>query len=261
MTVLDTAHDAMQADPENEAARLKFYERFISSQLFMALEEEPVGDKLKPLFIPLEEIPYALVFDTQARMGEFTKEATAYAALSGRKIVEMMASERIGIAFNMAVAPSAMLIPAEAVDWLAAMLGQGVEQHEARPIALHPPINMAEKLVAAVDAKLAGMAGMAKTAYLAEMEYEGRPQTGVLAFVGAPEAAQSAMASAIAEAVSFTGDADALLDVVFLNAGDDVIANFESVALRLDLPQIPMAEERPAPKAPGSDPDTPPNLR
>lgn len=261
MTVLDTAHEAMQADPENETARLRFYERLISSQLFMALEEEPEGDDLKPLFIPLEEIPYALVFDTQARMGEFTKEVTAYAAMSGRKIVEMLRGSNIGLAFNMAVAPSAMLIPSEAVDWLAEMLGQGVEQHEARPIALHPPINMAEKLVAAVDAKLASMAGMAKTAYLAEMEYEGRPRAAVLAFVGAPEAAQSGMASAIAEAVSFTGDENAQLDVVFLHEGDEVIANFENVALRLDLPQIPMAEERPAPKAPGSDPDMPPKLR
>lgn len=261
MTILDQAHAAMMDDPENEPARLKFYERLASSQLFMALEEEPTDDNIKPMFLPLEGITYALVFDTQIRMGEFTKEATAYVSMPGRKIVEMMAGQGIGIALNMPTAPSAMLMPAEAVDWLAAMLGQGTEQMEARPTALHPPVNMQERLVAAVDAKLAGMAGMAKTAYLAEMEYENRPRTPVLAFIDAPAEAQASMAAAIGEAVSFSGDENAVLDVVFLNSSDDIITSFDGVALRLDLPQIPEPKERPAPKAPGSDPDNPPNLR
>lgn len=261
MTILDTAHAAMQQNTEDETARLKFYERLISSTLFMALEEEPEGDTLKPLFIPLEEITYALVFDTRARMVEFTKEPTAYAAMSGRKVVEMFAAQNIGIAFNMAVAPSAILIPAEAVNWLAGMIGHGVEQEQARPVALHPPVNMPEKLVAAIDAKLASMVGMANRAYLGEMEYDSRPRTPILAFVDAPENAQAEMAAAIGEAVSFTGDENAAVDVVFMHGDDEILSSFDNVALRLDLPQLTKAKEPVAPKAPGSDPDSPPNLR
>jgi hypothetical protein len=261
MTILDQAHAVMQEKPDDEAARLKFYERLISSQLYMALEEEPEGDTLKPLFIPLEEVTYALVFDTQARMGEFTKEPTAYAAMSGRKIVEMFAGQGIGLAFNMAVAPSAILIPAEAVDWLSGMLGQNVDRQEARPVALHPPVNMSERLVGAIDAKLAAMIGMAKRAYLGEMEYDNRPRTPVLAFVDAPEDAQPQMAAAIGEAVSFTGDKDAAVDVVFLTSSDSVLEQFDNVTLRLDLPQFPEAKEPEPPKAPGSDPEKPPILK
>ena len=37
LTPLDTAHDAMQAAPEDDRARLRFYERLADSELFLML--------------------------------------------------------------------------------------------------------------------------------------------------------------------------------------------------------------------------------
>jgi len=44
MTELDTAHAAMDVDPENDAARLRFYERLADTEMFLLLASEPEGD-------------------------------------------------------------------------------------------------------------------------------------------------------------------------------------------------------------------------
>jgi hypothetical protein len=54
MTDLDSAHAAMDAAPEDDAARLRFYERLADSELFMLLEGEPVADQIEPSLFEIE---------------------------------------------------------------------------------------------------------------------------------------------------------------------------------------------------------------
>ena len=82
----------------------------------------------------------------------------------------------------------------------------------------------------------------------------------MLAFVDALEGARDALASAVAEALTFSGIEAGALDVAFFSASDPITARLARVGLRIDLPQPP--RPTPAqPQAPGSDPDTPPILR
>ncbi|MDR6264448.1 SseB family protein [Roseobacter sp. N2S] len=260
MTLLDTAHAAMEAAPEDTTKRMAFYERVTDSELFLVLETEPVDDKFIPAVFEVEAEKYALVFDTDARMSEFTQAATPYLAASGRQITAMLAGKGIGLGVNLAVAPSSMLLPATAVDWLQQTLGAGPEAQEATPSAIYPPGQLPETLISALDAKMATMAGMAKYAYLAQIEYENRPRSHVLAFIAAIPEAESAMASAISEALTFSGIEAGSLDVIFLTAQNPLSGSLAKHGLRFDLPEPPKQKERRV-EIPGSDPDKPPILR
>ncbi|MCP5075187.1 MAG: SseB family protein [Rhodobacteraceae bacterium] len=260
MTPIDRAHAEMQADLENDAARMRFYERLAAAELFLMLEDEAVEETIRPSVFEVEGQSYALVFDTTERMVEFAERPTPFVALSGRNIARLLAGQEIGLGLNLAVAPSSMLLPVAAVTWLHDTLGQGPEQAEARPVAVHGPGELPEQLITAFDAKLANMAGLARAAYLAQMEYEDRPRAHVLAFVDALEEAQPEIARTMGEALRFSGIEAGTLDVVFLRSSDAICAQLAKVALRFDLPEVEVAE-RVEVAAPGSDPENPPILR
>ncbi len=260
MTPLDHAHATMDADPENDAARLKFYERLADAELFMALEAEARENRIRPLIFEVEGGRFALVFDTEERLTDFTERPSPFAAMSGRSVVGMLVGQGIGLAVNPAVAPSAMLLPPEALSWLHDTLGAGPLEGQGTPTDVHPPTGVPESLIASIDAKLSTMAGMARAAYLAECIYKEGPRNHVIAFVDAQEAAKPAMAAAISEALTFSGLEAASLDILFLKASDAICASLARVGLRFDLPQI----ETPAARtvaAPGMDPENPPKLR
>ena len=117
MTDLDNAHAAMQAAPDDDAGRLRFYERLADTELFMLLDGEPDGDQITPALFEVEDQRFALVFDREERLSQFVGRVAPYAGLPGRDLVRMLTGQGIGLALNLEVAPSAMLIPAEAVDW------------------------------------------------------------------------------------------------------------------------------------------------
>ncbi len=259
-TVLDHAHTAMQAAPGDDAARLRFYERLADSELFLLLAEEAAGDNITPQVFPLEGGSFVLVFDREARLAEFVGATAPYAALSGRIVVQMLAGQGIGLGVNLGVAPSSILIPAEAVGWLSDTLQQGPAQVEARVDEVRAPGGLPELLLTALDAKLAAMAGLARMAYLAGVTYEGGQMGHMLAFVDATPGAESALATAANEALTFSGIEAGAMDVTFLAASDPMSARLARVGLRFDLPEPPRAEPA-QPSAPGMDPDNPPKLR
>jgi type III secretion system (T3SS) SseB-like protein len=260
MTPLDLAHADMQAEPDNDALRLRFYERLSESELFLLLEAEPVDDIAKPMIFPFEEQQYALVFDREERLVEFSQAPTPYVSLSGRMIAQMLNGQGIGLGVNLSVAPSSMLLPEDAVTWLAETLSVTPEQTQARPVAVYPPGSVPETLLRSLDTKLAAMAGMAKAAYLAEVDYEAVPRGHIIVFVDAIEQAQTAIISAVSEAMTFSGVDAGTLDVLFLRSSDPMCAQLAKVALRFDLPDLlePKAQTI---EAPGSNPDKPPKLR
>ncbi|MBN8630168.1 MAG: SseB family protein [Rhodobacterales bacterium] len=258
MTLLDAAHAAVSADPENEALRLRFFERLADGELVLLLDREAEGDRLEPRVFELEDGPVVLVFDREERLASFAGGIAPYAALPGRVIAGLLKGQGIGIGVNLGVAPSSMLLPPEAMDWLAETLDGTPEEVEALPEAFHPP-SVPEAVVAALDGKLARAGGLATAALLAGVVYKGGRRGHLLALLDAAEGADSALARAMREALVFSGVEAGELDVVFLASDSPAAEAMARVALRFDLPAPEVQDLTPA--APGMDPSRPPKLR
>lgn len=257
-TMLDRAHEAMSAAPGDTGPRLRFYERLADAELFVLLEAEAADGRLAPRVFPLEEGPVVLAFDREDRLATFAEDVASHAEMTGRQLVPMLAGAGLGLGLNLDVAPSAFLLPAEGVHWLSRLLSARPARRETQPETLAPPAAAPRALLEALDAKLSGLAGLATRAYLAEARYGDGTAGLLLAFEGAPGAAETALARAAGEALIFSGLEEAALDVAFAAPGAPVLDRFARVALRFDLPR-PEAPRKP--RAPGMDPDAPPRLR
>jgi hypothetical protein len=256
-TPLDTAHAAMMANDGDDIARLRFYERMADVEMFMLLEDEPQEDQISPV---LYDEAYVLVFDRAERLAAYVGQAAPYVALSGRAIATMLAGQPLGMAVNLDVAPSAILLPPEAVAWLRETLSHQAGQVEARIERVIPPKGLPESLIEAIDAKLATATGMAAGAWLVGVEYEGGGAGHLLGFVGAIPRAQDALVRAASEALTFSGIEAGAMDVGFFAPSDPTVAKLAKVGLRFDLPQMEPLQHTPR-MAPGSDPSKPPILK
>lgn len=259
MTPLDTAHAAMMAAPEDAALRLAFYDRLAGSELLLLLTAEPEDDQIEPVTVEVDGATYVLVFDSEERLAGFMDGAAPYAGLPGRALVGMVAGQGIGLGLNLDVAPSSILLPPGAVDWLAETLGVTPDQAEARPRSLGPPVGVPEAMLAALDAKLAASAGAAQAAYLASAVYEDGRHGTLLAFVGAAPADEPRLAQAVSDALTFSGLEAGALDVVFLAPDEVAVAALARQGLAIALPDTPEPISPKAPRPPGSD--GPPKLR
>lgn len=256
-TPLDQAHAVMDAAPEDDAARLRFYERMGDSELFLLLEAEPDGDQIAPHVFEVEGASYILAFDREERLSEFAEGSAPYVGLSGRALAQMIAGKNLGLGVNLGVAPSSILLPPSAVDWLHETLSHAPAETSDTPTEITPPKGLPDSLVTAIDTKLTTAAGLAQCAYLAGVTYASGQRSHILAFVGADPAAKDALARAANEALVFSGIEAGALDVAFFDASHPIVGALDSQALRFDLPQPIQPAERPAP---GSDPAKPPKL-
>jgi hypothetical protein len=260
LTALDLAHAAADAHPDRDATRLAFYARLADGELFVLLAREAVGGLIEPRIFPLEGGPVVLAFDTAARLAGFSGGVAPYAAMPGRVLAAQMKGQGIGLGVNLGVAPSSMLLPPEALDWLAMALDTAPQEVEARPVLFHAPTGLPEALITALDAALARAGGVASAALLAGVTYEGGRRGHMLAYLDPAAGAEAALAQAASEALIFSGIEAGEMDVAFLASGDAAAVSMARVALRFDLAAPEPAE--PAPKAgPGMDPKRPPNLR
>lgn len=258
MTDLDQAHAAMEAEPADDNARLRFYERLADTELFMLLSAEAEGDQIAPELFEIEDQRFALVFDREERLSQFVGRAAPYAGVPGRTLADMLQGQGVGLALNLEVAPSAMLIPAEAIDWLVQTLANGPEETEARLSEISAPKGLPEAVVTGLDRKLAIAAGLARSAYLAAATYDDGARGHVLVFIDAIAGAEKALASAASEALTFSGIEAGTMDVLFVKASDQLAAHLAKVGLRFDLPE---PETPQVPGAPGMNPEKPPKLR
>ena len=257
-TPIDRAHARMEAEPEKDALRLAFYERLADGELFLLLEAEALDETIVPRVFDTGEGSYVLAFDREDRLTSFTGGPAPYAALSGRNLASMLADQGLGIGLNLGAAPSEMLIPAAAVDWLNATLAASPAETEETPAELHRPAGLPERLLEALDTKLATASGLARLAYLAAVTWKSGRRGHLLALIDPLPGAEPALARAVGEALVFSGLDAGELDVTFLKASDPVAARLATVGLRFDLPEAPKAS---VPGAPGMDPDKPPSLR
>ena len=259
-TTLDRSHAAMEAAPEDDRLRLRFYEDFCDADIFVLLDGEPSEDRVRPVTVEIDAATYVLCFDTEDRLTTFTGREAPYAGLPGRALVQMMVGQEAGIALNLKVAPSAMLIPEDGVDWLARTLAHAPEETQARLTGISRPTGLAERVLEALDRKLSKTAGLAETAWLVAADYEDGSRGHVLGFVGAADHAQAALAHAAGEALTFSGIDAGVMDVVFVGPDDEMARRLMRVGLRFDLPKLARATPE-VPMAPGSDPSSPPKLR
>ncbi len=259
-TPLDMAHAAMTAHPDDDSARLRFYERLGDNELFLLLTEEAQGDSLSPEVFDVADGQFVLAFDRETRLARFTGRPAPYASLSGRVLAQMLAGQGIGIGLNLDVAPSSILIPSEALTWLSETLGHAPDQITSRIAEVSPPAGLPEAVIAALDTKLAMAVGYARAAYLVSVVHENGSRGHMLGFVAARPEAQAALARAAGEALTFSGIEAGSIDVAFFEETDGITAKLDRFGLRFDLP-VPPESETIELRAPGSDPDKPPILR
>ncbi|CUH39664.1 hypothetical protein JSE7799_02391 [Jannaschia seosinensis] len=252
-TPLDRAHIAAE-DAGTDAARLAFMGALAEAELHLLLNGEPDdGERIEPRLVEVDEARYALAFDLPERLTAFAGGA-ATATLSGRRLAALLAAESLGLALNLDEAPSAQLLPPEAIEWLARTLAHAPAEEAAQVEEIGPPGHLPENLLAALDAKLSLTAGLARMAYLAQATYSGGARSHMLAFVDAVPGAEPDLARAVSEALVFSGLDAGQIDVTFLRASQPLAARLARHGLRIDLPE-------PEPTMLIRDPDAPPRLR
>ncbi len=256
-TPLDLTCLAMQNDEANAPA---FYARFLEAELFLLLESEVSGDAAQPLVMETSDGSLVLVFDLEERMAAFSDEPSDYVSLSGRRIAKMLSGQGLAIGLNLGDAPSAMVLPVDAVDWLAAVAIGDDKVVEAKPLEISKPVGVPETLVAALDGKLANMGGVVSAAYLVSARYEGGENGHMLALVNVPEAAKAGVSEALSEALRFSGVEAGQLDLAFMPADDSHLESFMRAGLGFEIPELVLPKIT-EPSAPGTDPDSPPILR
>ena len=259
MTLLDAAHVALTADPENEALRLRFFERLTDGEMFLLLAQEAQGDTLEPKVFDLQDGPVVLIFDREERLAAFSGGIAPYAALPGRVIAGLLRGQGIGLGVNLGTPASQMMLPPEALDWLADTLDEGPQEAEGQPEEFHRPKGLPDALLAGLDGKLARAGGLATAALLAGVTYLGGRRGHMLAFLDAAPGAEAALARAASEALVFSGIEAGEIDVAFLRGSDPAAQAMARVALRFDLPD-PVRLQGSGPGAPGMDPKKPPRL-
>ncbi|NOD75775.1 MULTISPECIES: SseB family protein [unclassified Ruegeria] len=258
-TALDAAHAAMQADPQNDSARLRFFERLADSELFLMLTEEAQDENISPELFDVADGRFVLAFDREERLAQFAGRPVPYVALSGRVLSGMLAGQGIGLGLNLETAPSSMLVPAEALGWLAETLQNSPKEVEEKLAEFMPPSGLPDNLLTALDTKLATAGGLATAAYLVATKSEAGAQGHLLGFVDVLDGAEPALAKAASEALTFSGIEAGAMDVGFFAASEPAAALLAKVGLRFDLPEPKSVKQ--VREAPGSNPDNPPILK
>ena len=259
-TPLDHAHAAMQAGGEAEA--LAFYRLLADATLFLLLEREAEGERIQPRVFDLAEGPVLLAFDAEERLAGFGDAPVPYAALPGRIIAQHLAGQGVSLGLNLGTgAASEVMLPPEAMSFLAERLEAAPEAMEARIEGFAPPQGLPPALDDALRFTLAGAAGLASAAVLAGVRYEGGRRGHVLAVLDALPEAEAPLARAMAEALAFSGVDAAELDVTFLSSGAPAVAALVRAGLIFEVPRPEAPPEPVVPPPPGSDPANPPRLR
>lgn len=259
-TDLDLAFGRMSNG--TEADQLRFYRVLADATLFLLLEREAEGEVIAPRVFDLPDGPVLLAFDSEERLATMGAGPLPYAALPGRIIAQQMVGQGLSLGLNLGTdAASETLLPPEAMDWLTEMLSAAPAAVEAQVQQFLPPQGLPKILIEALEAAIAGVAGLAQAGLLAAVHYKDGRRGHMLAVVGAQPSAHAALARAMSEALTFSGIEAGELDVTFLADQDPGLAALLRVARVFEVPALPEPEAPPAPKAPGSDPDKPPMLR
>jgi len=263
-TNLDRAHEQMQLRPDDDALRARFMSLLADCELFLPLKQEPKGDEIAPELLDLEGGTYLRAYDSEERLSQGCQNAgeggVPYIALSGRILARMLAGSQVGLALNLNVAPSSMLLSNDMMRWVNEVLDHAPETAQGHIASLHAPRQFAGSFLDVLSAKLVFSASLAQAFWLCRVVYKSGEEADVLAILGAKARVEEALAKAVQEAVLLAGEGDTVLDVLFLTGDEPLVAPLERLGERLIFDRSEEALIT-SPKPPGRDPDKPPILR
>ena len=267
-TNLDRAHEQMQLRPDDDALRARFMSLLADCELFLPLKQEPKGDEIAPELLDLEGGTYLRAYDSEERLSQGCQNAgeggVPYIALSGRILARMLAGSQVGLALNLNVAPSSMLLSNDMMRWVNEVLDHAPETAQGHIASLHAPRQFAGSFLDVLSAKLVFSASLAQAFWLCRVVYKSGEEADVLAILGAEARVEEALAKAVQEAVLLAGEGDTVLDVLFLTGDEPLVAALERLGERLIFERSEEAPNTPQntfPTPPSRDPDKPPILR
>ena len=264
-TNLDRAHEQMQLRPDDDALRARFMSLLADCELFLPLKQEPKGDEIAPELLDLEGGTYLRAYDSEERLSQGCQNAgeggVPYIALSGRILARMLAGSQVGLALNLNVAPSSMLLSNDMMRWVNEVLDHAPETAQGHIASLHAPRQFAGSFLDVLSAKLVFSASLAQAFWLCRVVYKSGEEADVLAILGAEARVEEALAKAVRSGF-VGGRGDTVLDVLFLTGDEPLVA--ASLGERLIFERSEEAPNTPQntfPTPPGRDPDKPPILR
>lgn len=258
-TPLDRAARAAAATDAPADAQARFYALLLETGLCVPVRPAGPDDAIRPQVFALSEGDAALAFDDDARMAAFFEGPTEYVALSGRALASLLADAGLGLGLNLGDGPSAMLLEAATVRWLAAEMGGALRADAAAAATVAPPRGAEPALAAALAERLASFPGMIAEAWLVRLEGGAEPGLTV-ALRLAPTAARAteALAAALGRAAAPFAPAGETVAVTALEETAPLLAAARRLGAPLHAPPAPDAPARPA-AAP--KPPRPPKLR
>lgn len=200
-------HDA----PSPQRARM--LSRLADTELRVALEGEPVHDRIALRLFALEGARMALACDDEERLAAFFGQPVAWAAMPGRVLAAMLRADGAGLLVNPGH-PSEMMLDAAMLDWLTGALEPAPQPDEARMRLTAPDPAVAQALGGALSERLADLRGLIAGAALVGTGDGGH----LLLIAGAPVDRQPAIAKALAEALAFLPPQPGGVDISFATA-------------------------------------------
>ncbi|AXC49802.1 hypothetical protein DRW48_08980 [Paracoccus suum] len=227
-----------------DAARAAILRQLADTELFLALAEDPRDDIAAVLRLPLDGAEVALACDDDGRLAGALGRPVAHVALPGREVARRLGAEGLPLLVNPG-APSAMLLDAPALAWLAQALAAAPTEVDQRARSLSPPDpGLVAALAPALGRRLADMAGLTTGAVLVAAQMSDGSATHLAILSGTPDAARPALAKAVSELIAFLPPLPVPVDVSF---ADHLPIPAGAVSIRVE----------PAPKPPAPAPDAP----
>lgn len=257
-TPLDRAHRAATAPGAPDGAMARFYALLIETTILTPVKPAPEPAPIVPLVFALEDGPVALGFDDEARMTGFLEGSTEYVALAGRSLIAALVEAGLGLGLNLGDAPSATLLDAETVRWIAAEMGGEVEATDLTgAVALAAPQAPPRALLVALAERVAQMPGLVAEAWLVALGGEAEP--GGLCLLVLPGAlaarAVPGIVTVLGRAAAVHGAEVGTVQVGVLEEGHPLLTAARAHGLALHPPGEAAPQQRPS----GSG--APPRLR
>ena len=241
VTAIDRAYSEMIDG--GEAELLRFYQVLAGSDLLVLLDASDENEVPEPKIIPVEAGQYVLVFDLKERVTELTGYDAPTSRVAGREVFQLMRGRGIGVAVNMGEAPSAMLIPGDAIDWICDTLDDAAAAENApvpapapaagRFKALLAPHNFPDTLQLALTDKLAPVADLYDKALLLRAEYDDGQSGYLVAFSAVEDANRGVIAASVNDALATFRGKEVALDIAFMARDEPLLDRIGRVATHL----------------------------